>query len=356
MAIPICIIGNLIFNNKKKEIPKKIDKILFFKIGALGDILMTTPFVKAVRKGFPHATLDYACGKSYSNVLKGNKSINYLIEFDEKIFFENNIKELRTLARKLKENKYDIIFVLDQHWATGVFAYLADSFRIGFNRNGEGFENNLNVFYTQKKHDIDAYLDLGIYFKLDHHDKKMVLPITEKDRTFAKKLVYKNTVAVAPGGGVNTGQNGKIKIWPKENYLDIVDELSKKFNILLVGGKEDRKTSKWIYKHARSKKKIKDLCGRTNIRQTGAMLELCRFVICNDSGAMHIASCVNDNIVSLFGPTNPHVLAPLNKNSTFLWKEKQACRDIYGKFTKCDRDIMNKISVEEVLNATKKFR
>ncbi|MBI4170422.1 MAG: glycosyltransferase family 9 protein [Candidatus Aenigmarchaeota archaeon] len=350
------LIGKALFTFKKKELPKKIDKILFFKIGALGDVLMTTPLVRAIRQRFPHATIYYACGNSFEHALRGNKNINYLIPFDERIFLNSGFLELKKLATRLRENKYDIIFVLDKHWAAGLFAARCGRFRTGFDRNGEGFANNLNVYYRQNKHDIDAYLDLGIYFKAKLLGREMDLAITKQDRKFAKKICKKPSIAVAPGGAINTGQRAKIKIWPKENYLRVIDALCKKFSIVVVGGKEDKRICSWIYKHAKNKKKIQNLCGKTTISQTGAIMELCKFVVCNDSGAMHIASCVNNNVISLFGPTNPYVLAPLNKGSVFIWKEKQACYDIYGRFNTCDKNLMKKITVEDVLYAAKRYQ
>ncbi len=356
MSRIVCALGRVAFTYKKKEPPKKIDKILFLKIGALGDVLMTTPLVRAIRKKFIHATIDYACGKSFASALQYNKNINYLIPFDERIFFNNDFSELRKLAVRLRGNRYDVIFVLDKHWAAGLFAARCGTFRIGLDRFGEGFANNLNVYYRQNKHDIDAYLDLGIYFRAKPAGREMDIAITKQDRKFAQRVCSKKYIVIAPGGAKNTGQRAKIKIWPKENYLRVVDALSKKFTIVLVGNKNDKKISSWIRKRAKNKKKIKDLCGKTTVGQTGAVMALCKFVICNDSGAMHIASCVNNNIISLFGPTNPHVLAPLNKGSIFIWKEQRACYDIYGRFGTCNKNIMKKITVEDVLNAAKRYQ
>jgi lipopolysaccharide heptosyltransferase II len=356
MKKAVCTLGDVLFAAKKREPPKEIHKILFFKIGALGDVIMTTPLVRAIRCAFPDAIIDYACGKSFSCALLGNRNINYLIEFDERIFYKSNISEIEKLRRRIRENMYDIIFVLDRHWAVGAFLAFTGSFRIGFERNGEGFANNLNIIYRQNKHDILSYLDLGIYLKVKPQGIAPEITIDVRDRKFAEEKCTPNTIAIAPGGGTNTGQKARIKLWPKINYLSAVNELSKKHKIVLLGGKGDRMICEWIYRHAKNKKRIKNLCGRTTIQQAGAIMERCKLVICNDSGIMHIASCVTDNIISLFGATDPKVLAPLNKESTFIWKEKTACYDIYGNFDGCEKGLMKKISVEDVLNAAKRYR
>jgi lipopolysaccharide heptosyltransferase II len=356
MQNPVTTFGKAIFYSKKKELPKKIDRILFIKTGALGDVIMTTPLVRAVRNRFPKAVIDYACGSSFADVLEGNININYIIRFNEEIFYKKNYRELRKLARKLRENNYDIIFVLDKHWGAGVFAALAGDFRIGFDRYGEGFANNLNIIYKQKEHDILAYLDLGIYARAGHDSFKTDIFISPINRSFAKKICKKNSIVIAPGGGVNKGQHTRIKLWPKERYLKLVDELSKKYHIILVGGKHDMLICAWICKNSKNRSRIRNMCGKTTIKQAAAIIEKSKFVVCNDSGVMHIASCVNDKIISLFGPTDPRVLAPLSPNSTFIWKEKQPCYDINGNFSRCANNIMKSIAVEDVINAAREIR
>jgi hypothetical protein len=57
----------------------------------------------------------------------------------------------------------------------------------------------------------------------------------------------------------------------------------------------------------------------------------------------------------LFGPTDPRALAPMSLKSTYIWKEEKACYDIFGNFSKCEKGMMNKISVEDVIYAAKKY-
>jgi lipopolysaccharide heptosyltransferase II len=346
------ILGRAAYCTKSRKIPDKIERILFFKSGALGDIIMTTPLVRSIRRKFPYATIDYACGKSYCDALTGNKNINIVVPFDEKIIYSRDLAALHELAKRLKENKYDLIFVMDRHWACGVLASFIGGFRIGFDRRGEGFANNVNVTYKQNKHDIDAYLDLGIYLRIRPDSSRPEIFFTKDDAHFARKFC--NYVCIAPGGGSNAGQACTAKRWPKRNFLRVANELSCKNNVILLGGSGDAATCKWIASRAKRKNKIKNLCGKTTIGEAAAILKKSRLVLCNDSGIMHIASCVNDRIISLFGPTDPRVLAPRGRRSTYIWKEKTPCYDIYGDFSKCQKNIMEKITVEDVLNATKR--
>ncbi len=355
MPNPALFLGKIVYSGKSRQVPASIKKILFFKIGALGDIIMTTPLVRAIRKKFPDAIIDYACGQSYSEALLGNKYINYVIEFDEDIFYKKKYKDMKELAQRLRENKYDIIFVLDKHWAEGAFASYAGKFRIGFDRFGEGFANNLNINYTQNKHDILSYLDLGIYVRAKNDGTKPDIFISRKDRLLAKKICGKKCIAVAPGGGTNPGQNAYAKVWPKARFLEVINILSKKYRIVLIGGKCDTLICSWISKRALHKGNIKNMCAKTSVAESAAICEESAIILCNDSGAMHIASCVSDKIISLFGPTDPKVLAPMPAKSMHIWKEKSPCYDIFGNFIACKKGMMEKITAEDVINAARKY-
>ena len=72
-------------------------------------------------------------------------------------------------------------------------------------------------------------------------------------------------------------------------------------------------------------------------------------IITNDSGSMHIATCVNNNIIALFGPTDPKRFAPITKNGKCLWKSKKVLNDIYGNFSEDNQKNIGKISVRDVI-------
>jgi len=79
-----------------------VQKILLFKIGAIGDVLMTTPLVRQLRKNFPEAKIDYLIGKSSSKILEGNKNIDEIIPFKETIFTEKKTKGMENSNRESK--------------------------------------------------------------------------------------------------------------------------------------------------------------------------------------------------------------------------------------------------------------
>jgi len=335
-------------------------KILIFKIGMIGDVLMTTPFVRQLRKNFPNARIDYLVGSAASQVLVGNKNLNEVITFDENIFFRRKIAKLIGLITKIRKIKYDIIFVMDKHRAFNLTAFLSGiKTRVGFDRMGkEGIFLTHKIWYESIRHEIFYYLDLIeiLHIKADYYDWKMDLSLTKEDNAFAeklwkdKKLAKRKVIGIAPGGGKNPGERTETRNWELANFIELIIQLVKRnFFIILLGGPSDYQKEKEILLNVRSKN-IMSLVGKTSIKESAAVIKKCRYFICNDSGPMHIAAAVNKHIISVFGPTNPERKAPLWKESTAIWKDQDIYKDsyeLYGKINK--KRFMEKIKPEDVL-------
>src|SRR4030043_1301455 len=111
--------------------------ILLFKIGALGDPLMTTPLARTPRGRFHDARIDYLTGRSFTRSLEGNPYLDSIVAFPEEIFFRRNLSGFAGLVRKIRRARYDGIFVLDRHWTFSLSAFLFGiGRRIGFDRMG----------------------------------------------------------------------------------------------------------------------------------------------------------------------------------------------------------------------------
>src|SRR3990172_2999705 len=125
-----------------------IRRIAFLKIGAIGDVVMTTPLVRTIRNCFSHAHISYYVGKWSASVLEGNTHIDSIISFDESIVFGGNIVGLLKLARRIRQGKFDCLFVLDTSYLAGLFGALCGvPVRCGFDREGEGFANTICARY-----------------------------------------------------------------------------------------------------------------------------------------------------------------------------------------------------------------
>ncbi len=348
--------------NLKKQ---KIRKILFFKIGALGDVLMTTPLVREVRKIFPKAKLTYYVGKYAAPVLEGNKNVDRIETFDQDMFFKKNPFKVVALRSRIIKEHFDMAFVLDKHWIFGYFMKLCNiPVRIGFNRNGEGKYHTASIIYHQPQHEILYYISLleALGIKPEYNTQ-LDLFVSKKDMAFAEKFFKDNKLrgtvvgVLVGGGGDNPGESGTIRRWSTHNYIELIHKLSKNYKVVLLGGPRDKELNENIIKFIKNKNVVNS-AGRTAVHQSAALMKKCNVIVCHDSGPMHMAVAVNKKIVSLFGPTTPIRKAPLHKESIAIWHDQDIYEEgyeLYGRLP--DHSKKNKwmrgIAVNEVLNAVK---
>ena len=94
---------------------KMQQQILIVKRGALGDILMATPFLRQLHKWFPDAQIDFITSKPFAGILHNNPYVSKIFALDDSFFHIKNI--LKTIKYFLKlRHKYDYVFALDKHY------------------------------------------------------------------------------------------------------------------------------------------------------------------------------------------------------------------------------------------------
>lgn len=334
---------------------KELKKFLLFKIGAIGDVLMTAPLIRQLRKNFPNSKIDYLVGKTASEIIKYNKNVDKILIFDEDTFFKKKIIKFVKLIKLIRNNQYDAVFVLDKHYMFNIAAFLFGiKKRIGFDRLGkEGILLTNKVYYGKIRHEIYYYLDLlqSINVKVNYKDHKMDLFLGKSDEDFAKtffiknKLIGKKTIAICPGGGNNPGQVLEEKIMPVERYIQLIKKIN--YPVILIGGKTDKIKEEKIIKECPNTISV---IGKTTINQSAALMKRCYKIICNDSGPMHIASTVNKNIISIFGPVNPKRKGPLWKESKKIWKAQKiynANNETFGTYKKMD--YFSNLDINDIL-------
>jgi lipopolysaccharide heptosyltransferase II len=342
----------------------RVRRLCIFKIGAIGDVLMSTPMVRALRQKFPKARIDYWTGKWSAPVLKGNRDLDSVVAFDDAAFYRKRPDLVMRLARQVRTQQYDLMFLLDKHWSLGTFGRLCGvPARIGFDREGEGFAHTIAVPYGPVKHEIDYYLDLAYAAGAKRvAQPKLELALNPSDRKFAAQFFRKHrlsprkTIAVIPGGAKNPGQNMAIRRWPVDRFASVGKTLSDRgWQILLVGkspGDDDT-----VDPMLKAAPRAVNAVGNLTLQQASALLSLCRLAICNDSGPMHLAGAAGTPTVSIFGATDPHRKAPRGRQHLWAWKPVDCVRaEMYGEYDepRLIRNIL-KVQPQHVLRAARRI-
>lgn len=358
----IFYLGKLFFVFKKREPWGTPQKIVVIKIGAMGDVLMSTPLVRSIKKKFPESKLIYVVGQWSKEILTDNPYIDKIISFDDDIIWKRKISEIINLINIIRREKADLGFILDRHYFASLFGFFCGiKFRVGYDRNGAGFANNANVKYGPVRHEIEYNLDLlGKVQPGEYLDKSMEVFLDSADNNFADDFIKKHglnnnlLLGVMAGGAQNPGQTMYIRRWPIDHYIELIDRLYDRFsnvNVLLFGGPLDRKINNEIID--KCKTKPVNTAGELTIKQSIALMKKCSLFITHDSGPMHMAAAVGLPVISIFGPVHPKRKAPLGEKHTYIWKPDLpgALSDDEGKFPKDaeELDCMRQIYPDEII-------
>lgn len=296
-------------------------KILFWKIGALGDIVMTTPLVRQVRRAAPHASVDYLTGHGCTTVLAGNPHIDCVLGFDESILYAGQAARLPELLPMLRG--YDCIFTLDKHWVFALLARLARApMRVGFRRRAyEGLLLTHAVRYGALRHEIDYYLDLA---------EAAGWPVARDDisvegPTPSAFLMDSATVVLINGGGNNANEHSNVRRMPDRLFGGLVEACAARNPVAFLGS-----ASEAAYYERFAGADRQNLCGRTDLAQAVSIMRQAARVITTDTGLMHLAGAANRDVTAVFGPTHPMRKCP--PGARWAWRDEERYDSRYELF------------------------
>lgn len=279
----------------------QIRKILVIRFSSIGDIVLTTGFVRILRNKFPDAKIDFLIYKPFREIYELNPHIDQIITC-EKNATDSTIRILKNNITR-NHGTYDIIFDLHNNSISnkfsenfGAIVHKVDKRRI-FKLKLVWLKKGIGESYRQI-HDI--YLDtmknygieddgLGLEFWLSN-DKENTnyLPFQRQFRR-----IDKLNIVVAPGAHFKTKQ------WGYLNYAHLIRKLKPLTNkVTLVGGLND---SVHAQKIIELNPDVINLCGKTNLIKTCEEIDNADLLITNDTGVMHIAAARKVPVVTIFG-------------------------------------------------------
>ncbi|QEC67014.1 glycosyltransferase family 9 protein [Panacibacter ginsenosidivorans] len=266
-------------------------KFLVIRFSSIGDIVLTTPVMRCLKKQLPDAEVHFLTKKSMKAVTEHNPYI------DKFFYFDKNLKELK---QELKKEQYDYIIDLHKNFRTfsiklslrrKSFTYKKESIR-KFLLTKFGINMMLKKHITQRS--LETIYPLGI--KDDH--KGLDYFIAEKDVVpiDAIPLTHRfGFVAIVIGGSYFT----------KKLPIEKLQELCTKIEhpIILIGGGEDVWEAEQIEKVDTIK--IYNACGKFNLNQSADLVRKSKLVISHDTGLQYIACAFNKPVLAIWGGTSP---------------------------------------------------
>ncbi|MDD4899702.1 MAG: lipopolysaccharide heptosyltransferase II [Candidatus Omnitrophica bacterium] len=340
------------------EDARKNFNILMIKFSSVGDVILSTAAIRAVRKKFPaNYKISFLVGNESKEVLLGCPYIDELIVCDLKNK-DKGIAGLWKLGRELARKNFDLVIDLQNNRASHILSALSMSLeRYGYYNNKFGFLLNHSI--VDKKPPVDPLTHQFEMLKLldiKLEGQHLELWPSQKDEEYIEELLGATWASANQKFvGINLGASTRwlSKNWPIASIAKFCEELSKQEILVIITGTQNEVPLANQLMSTLKNIKIINTCGKTTINQLACLVKKCAVFVSADSAPLHIAASVATPFVALFGPTDPARHLPPAKNYALI-KKDLSCSPCYKANCKKNK-CMQSITVEEVLEAVNKL-
>ncbi|MCK4224037.1 MAG: glycosyltransferase family 9 protein [candidate division Zixibacteria bacterium] len=341
---------------------KNIEKILVLRFSSLGDIVLTTPVIGALRTKFPQSRIFFLTKAQYGDLLRADPRIFSLIEFDP-AGKHKRVSGFLRLIEELRTYDFDLLIDLHANLRSFFIRHLVKS-KIKLKYNKRWLSRFLTVhckfLKTKPIHTVDSYLKVLKKMQINISEKSPLIFLNQEDvessgHFLLEQRVKKDDIVV----GVHPGARWETKRWDEKKFKQVCQALIDRFacKIMLLGGAGDEELIENMSKDVPNAKLIKAVGLPTG--KFMSLIKQCDCLITNDSGPMHIAQALKVPVVVIFGPTHPRLgFAPVgSKNVVLCANVKCSPCSLHGE-EKCrmkSRFCMDLIEPEMVVEAVEKL-
>ncbi|CAN2042204.1 Glycosyltransferase family 9 protein [Candidatus Magnetomoraceae bacterium gMMP-15] len=319
------LIGDLFFYHKTKyKHNTSIDlfqmkRLLVVRLDHIGDMVMTSPFLRELRRNLPDARITLVVLPSVFNLVENCPYVNEVLSCDwvdtrDVHRFQHYWKAWRFAKRALRKRPFDLAILprrgIDVSHAAILAYFSCSQYRVGYSDKDsdakiEYFRINdcllTHVLDSNiMKHEVESNLELLRFLKADIQDDKIELWISNKDKLYAENILKSKginkdnlLIAFAPS------KWDPRCVWPISRFADLALWIHKTYDakIIILGGKDDELLGQQIKKKLGNN--VMNVAGQTTLRQASALLEYCKLFVGNDSGPKHLAAAAGVPIIEI---------------------------------------------------------
>jgi len=310
-------------------------KILVIQTAFPGDAILTLPFIQELKRKKPDYLIDVLCIPATAEIFEASPYVNSAISFDKK-GKQKSIASFIRFIKQLRSNDYEIVYSPHRSLRSAIIALnLSAKETFGFDNSSLKFAFKHTVKYDALAHEVKRNLEfIGDDY---NEDKWRILPeITvpmeskKKVKKFCDEKKINEFITIAPGSVWET------KRYPAEFFGKIIEHfVSKKYQIILVGGSQDEELCEDLRKG--NEDSVSVAAGDLSFIETIELIKNTALLICNDSAPTHLGMCADIPVLTIYCSTIPQFgFYPYNTKSDFISYDKLFCKPcgIHG-FSKC---------------------
>jgi ADP-heptose:LPS heptosyltransferase len=339
-----------------------IKKILVINLGGIGDLLISTPALRAIKERFPGSCLYVLVAGRVKEAVADLGYIDdvFIIEPDRpwRKFFVNagNLLKLRAAKIDLAINMRTMVSDSGAVKIQWIMNVINPGIKVGRDTAGRGgfFDINIPEQDIGEKYEMDYDIETAQALGAEVADRKIDLVVGPENQKRADDILKDHgidrsdtVIGVHPGGKPSHR-------WPPDNFALVIKNLAQEFPLsrfVITGSPDEAALAERIID--KSGVKAANLAGRLTIRELAAVLTRCRLYIVNDTGSMHIGAIMHVPMVAIFGPGylkryDPRNISP---EAVVLYR-KEACSPCNKSACESMKCLVS-IPAEEVTGAAK---
>jgi len=345
-----------------RPLPEKPGRILIRVNNWIGDVVMISPAVRAVRARYPRARIAILAKSWVLDTLRGSPDYDDLIEYDQ-AGRHGGLQGRMRLAAELRRGRFDLALLFQKAFEAALLAFLARiPVRIGYATDGRtALLTHPISLPPEGTHHAELFAGLVRALGCDLADLSPIFHLDDAARARGAELLRtagwdrgRTLIALHPGASKGP------RAWHPERFAALAGRLaqSARAQIVLLGGPADREAAHLIASGAAATTLLMPV-DTPSIKEMAAILERCRLFIGNDSGPMHVAAALGVPTVGIFGPGSPRLTAPIAPAPRLSIVDKRypcsPCRQDF--FRECSAApsgkpfCLEEITVEEVVDA-----
>ena len=281
----------------------QIERILIIRLAPLGETVLTTPVIRALRQHFRDAYIAYMVAPTREDLVSANPHLNEVLTYQTSV-----PKLIYQIARR----KFQMAVILQPTFRLVLHTFLARiPFRVGFETNAAGKRLlSLAVPNNTAQHETQRYLDVVRALDIEVEADEPEVFVDSASIAWVNNFLEKRKLDDGkPIVGLNPGAATEYRRWKASNFANLGDLLHEAYNahIVITTGPQEGELADQV---AEQMSYSPVIVSRATPMQLAALLQRCSLYVSNDTGPMHLSTAVKTPTVALFGASNLIQWAP----------------------------------------------
>ncbi len=335
----------------------EMKKILLLQFRGLGDVLLTTPVIRTLRKAYPSSYLCYLLEREASGVLEGNPYIDEIIVFDRKGSARSGrlaryLNQVR-MIREIRSREFDVMIDLFSTTRSALWTYLSQApVRVGRRLRVRNFCYSVLMERGQwSGNAIDRHLQAAVSLGVVPEGRKTDLYLSREERSRARALLGKAGVEGSePVVALFVGGAHPSRIWPLDRFrsLGVTLVRKNKLKVLALAGPQELPRLDTIMTAFDD---VGPVLANLSVRELAGVLEHVDLLVSSDSGPMHMGVAVSTPTVGIFGPRDERVWFPYSSAQGHVALRKPVSCSPCSRLDCSHHLCMQSIHVQDVMAA-----